>query len=98
MKYATLVGIAHTASCMDITVTLGEDGLTFDLSKGMYAITGMVPWPMLETSVDPHGLCACTMGDMFNAMKVAQGVDDDPRVVRPSHWSGTGRAGNGGDM
>ena len=98
MKVETLAGIAKTASAMDITVTLGEDGLTFELYKGHVRHHRDVAVAMLEELRDPHGICACAMGDMFNAMKVTQGVDDDPCVVRPSHWQGTGRAGNGSDM
>ena len=96
MKCETLEGIAHTARCMDIMVSLVEEGLMFKLSRGRHAVSGLVPWSMLEESRDPHGLCAITMGDIFKAMEVAQGVDE--RVVRPSHWQGTGRSGNGGDM
>jgi len=109
MKCETLEGIAHTARCMDIMVSLVEEGLMFKLSRGRHAVSGLVPWSMLEESRDPHGLCAITMGDIFKAMEVAQGLGDifkamevaqgvDERVVRPSHWQGTGRSGNGGDM
>ena len=99
MNIETLAGIAKTAWAMDITVSLEVEGLLFTLARGRHTIAGLVPWIMLEQSRDPHGVCACTMGDMSNAMKVAQGLDDDgPRVVKPSHWSGTGRAGNGGDI
>jgi hypothetical protein len=97
MKIETLEGIAHTARCMDIMVSLVEEGLMFELARGRHAVSGLVPWRMLEETRDPHGLCAITMGDIFKAMEVAQG-DDAPRVVRPSHWQGTGRSGNGGDM
>jgi hypothetical protein len=97
MKIETLKGIATTARCMDIDIAMDEEGLTFVMSKGRHTVAALVPWTMLEAARDPHGVCACTMGDAFNAMKVAQGVDD-PNVVRPSYWQGTGRAGNGGDM
>ena len=98
MKIETLEGIAKTAWAMDITVALEIEGLLFTLTKGRHTVAGLVPWIMLEESRDPHGLCAITMGDIFKAIDVAQGVDE--RVVRPSpsHWQGTGRSGNGGDM
>jgi hypothetical protein len=97
MNIETLKGITRTADCMDIDVSVDTEGMTFVLSKGRHTCAGLVPWHLLEESCDPHGLCACTMGDIFRAMEIAKGVDE-PRVVRPSHWSGTGRAGNGGDM
>jgi len=98
MKVETLAGIAKTASCMDITVSLNEEGLTFRLAKDRHKVSGMVPWSMLEASRDPHGVCASTMGDMFNAMKVAQGVDRMPVIDEPGYWTGSGRAGNGSEM
>jgi len=92
MKYETLIGIAKTASAMDISVTLEIEGLLFNLTRGRHTVTGLVPWHLLEEARDPHGLCACTMGDIFKAIDVAQGVDE-PRVIKPSHWNE--RAGKG---
>jgi len=97
MKVETLEGIAKTAWSMDITVALEIEGLLFTLTRGRHTVAGLVPWHLLEESRDPHGMCAITMGDIFRAIDVAQGVEDQ-RVVKPSHWQGTGRSGNGGDM
>ena len=100
MKIETLIGIATTARAMDITASLRDEGLMFELSKGRHKVSSMVLWTTLDTASDPHGVCACTMGDIFNAMKVAQGVDRmRPNVINgPGYWTGSGRAGNGSDI
>jgi hypothetical protein len=76
MKTVTLSGIAKTAECMGITLSLIKEGLMCDLSHDGNTISSLIPWLVLDTSSDPHGRCAIIFGNMFNAMKVAQGVDE----------------------
>jgi hypothetical protein len=76
MKTVTLSGIAKTAECMGITLTLIKEGLMCELSKDGHTIASAIPWLVLDSSVDPHGRCAIIFGNMFNAMKVAQGDEE----------------------
>jgi hypothetical protein len=75
MKVETLAGIAKTASVMGVIITLTEVGLACRLQDGGRVIVNLVPWLLLDESVDPHGLCAIEFGNMFNAMKQAEADD-----------------------